>query len=274
MLGDDIEVLALPVLDTESWSYFADPDAILENLERILVEQHPKLLLFSTPDNPTGRLVPDQAFTEIVALTARHGCMVAVDYAYRAQFFTERQPAHFSAGPAQHENLIRIHSNSKWCRGLGRRLGWIEARPDIVDALALVQQSIILCPDTLHQVALARYLEKALDDGSLRTYLEDSRQCYARAAQHMSRCIDDYLGMPYLEPEGGLYTVVDVGCEAEPFVYDVLAATGVIFVPGTGFGDTLATAIRVSFGPLVNNLERMEEGFARVRQYLDSRKNA
>ncbi len=270
LLGDDIEVLALPVLDTESWSYFADPDAILENLERILVEQHPKLLLFSTPDNPTGRLVPDQAFAEIVALTARHRCMVAVDYAYRAQFFTEQQPAHFAVGPAQHENLIRIHSNSKWCRGLGRRLGWIEAAPDIVDALELVQQGVILCPDTLHQVALARYLEKALDDGSLRTYLEDSRQCYARAARHMSRCIDEYLGMPYLEPEGGLYTVVDVGCEAETLVYDILAATGVIFVPGTGFGASLATAIRVSFGPLVNDLERMEEGFARVRRYLDA----
>ena len=87
----------------------------------------------------------------------------------------------------------------------------------------------------------------------------------------MSWCIEKYLEMPYLEPEGGLYTVVDVGEPGERFVYDVLSETGVIFVPGTGFGDTLAHAVRLSFGPLVNDLERMEEGFARVRAYLDAR---
>ena len=54
----------------------------------------------------------------------------------------------------------------------------------------------------------------------------------------------------------------------------VLAATGVIFVPGDGFGDTLKNAIRVSFGPLVNDLGRMEEGFARVHRYLETRSNA
>lgn len=274
VLGDKTEVLTLPVLDTDSWSYFNDSAAIVDRLEHILADQRPKLLLFSSPDNPTGRLVPDDAFDQIVATAARHGCLVAVDYAYRAQYFGPQRPAHFAAGPAQHDNLISIHSNSKWCRSLGRRLGWVEANADIVDALALVQQSVILCPDTVHQTALAGYLATALDDGSLAAYLKETRHLYARAAQHMSRCIGEYLKMPYLEPEGGLYTVVDVGVPAESFVHDVLAATGVIFVPGTGFGDTLANAIRVSFGPLVNDLGRMEEGFARVHRYLESSEQA
>jgi len=270
VLRDDVELLTLPVLDTASWSYFDDPTAIVTALERMLAKHRPKLLLFSTPDNPTGGLVPDDAFRGIVAAAAHYHCTVAVDYAYRAQYFGDRRPSHFSAGPAQHGNLVAIHSNSKWCRGLGRRLGWIEARPEIVEALERVQQSVILCPDTLHQEALAAYLTAALDDGSIARYLEDSRRLYERAARHMSQCIERYLQMPFLEPEGGLYTVVDVGTPAEAFVYDVLAATGVIFVPGTGFGNTLANAIRVSFGPLVNDLARMEEGFARVHQYLAS----
>ncbi len=263
-----VEILTLPVLDTGEWSYFADAGAILGRLEEILEHDKPKLLLFSSPDNPTGGMVPDAALFDLIGLTARHGCFVAVDYAYRAQYFTEEQPAQFGASPIAHPNLIKIHSNSKWCRGLGRRLGWVEARTDVIDALEIVQQSVVLCPDTVHQMALADYLERALPDGSLRAYMEDSRAAYAAAAQHLTGCVDEYLRMKRITPQGGLYTVVDVVRNGDDFVYEVLENTGVIFVPGGGFGETLKHAVRVSFGPLVNDLERMEQGFERVRDYL------
>jgi aspartate/methionine/tyrosine aminotransferase len=62
--------------------------------------------------------------------------------------------------------------------------------------------------------------------------------------------------------------VVDVGGDGDRFVADVLEATGVIFVPGSGFGPSLANGIRVSYGPLVHDLARMEAGFERVRAHL------
>ncbi len=266
---DGVETLTLPVLDIEEWSYFADAAAILAHLEEILQRDKPKLLLFSSPDNPTGGMVPDAAFFDLIELAARHGCFVAVDYAYRAQYFTAEQPAQFAASPIAHPNLIKIHSNSKWCRGLGRRLGWVEARTDVIDALEIVQQSVVLCPDTLHQMALADYLERALPDGSLRAYMDDARAAYKAAARHLTTCVDEYLQMRCITPQGGLYTVVDVGRAADEFVYEVLENTGVIFVPGGGFGATLENAVRVSFGPLVNDLERMSQGFERVRDYLN-----
>ena len=268
-----VDILTLPVLDTEDWSYFASPDEILERLEDVLKRDKPKLLLFSSPDNPTGGIMPDSTFFEIIELAYHHGCFVAVDYAYRAQYFTERQPAQFAASPIVHPNLIKIHSNSKWCRGLGRRLGWIEARADVIDTLEAVQQSVVLCPDTVHQMALASYLESALPDGSLLTYMDNSRAAYKTAAQHLTNYVDEFLKMRHIVPQGGLYTVVDVGREADNFVYDMLEKTGVIFVPGSGFGRTLKNGIRISFGPLVNDLNRMKQGFERVRNYLDLENN-
>lgn len=268
-----VDILTLPVLDTEDWSYFASPDEILERLEDVLKRDKPKLLLFSSPDNPTGGIMPDSTFFEIIELAYRHGCFVAVDYAYRAQYFTEKQPAQFAASPIVHPNLIKIHSNSKWCRGLGRRLGWIEARADVIDTLEAVQQSVVLCPDTVHQMALASYLESALPDGSLLTYMDNSRAAYKTAAQHLTNYVDEFLEMRHIVPQGGLYTVVDVGREADSFVYDMLEKTGVIFVPGSGFGRTLKNGIRISFGPLVNDLNRMKQGFERVRNYLDLENN-
>jgi aspartate/methionine/tyrosine aminotransferase len=263
-----VKILTLPVLDVEDWSYFADTGVILERLEEILKRDKPKLLLFSSPDNPTGGIVPDSTFFELIELAYHHGCFVAVDYAYRAQYFTDKQPAQFTASPIVHPNLIKIHSNSKWCRGLGRRLGWIEARADVIDTLEAVQQSVVLCPDTLHQMALAAYLESALPDGSLLTYMNNSRAAYKKAAQHLTTYVDEYLQMRHIVPQGGLYTVVDVNRNADDFVYKVLESTGVIFVPGSGFGRTLEKGIRISFGPLVNDLNRMKQGFERVRDYL------
>jgi len=266
VLSDRLDVRTVPVLDTDAWQYFGDRS--VARVEETLAHHRPRLLLFSSPDNPTGRLMPDDAFDRIMTAAERAGCIVAVDFAYREQYFTERRPRHFSASPARYDNLVALHSNSKWCRGLGRRLGWAVARPEIVEALALVQQSVILCPDTLHQETLARYLDEALEDGSLATYLASSRELYGAAARRMSACIEEHLRMPYLSPQGGLYTVMDVGRDADVFVRDVLRDTGVIFVPGGGFGATLERAVRISFGPLVQDLDRMEEGFRRVRAHL------
>ena len=266
---EGVEVRRVAVVDGDSWSFMPDPEKVLADLDEALERERPRLLLFSSPNNPTSRLVPDDAFFRMLEMTEANDCFVAVDFAYRAQCF-EDDPRHFAASPVDHPNLIRIHSNSKWCRGLGRRLGWIEAAPEVVEGLEVVQQSTVLCGDTLHQYALASYLEDALEDGSLQRYLAQARQDYRAAAECASRCIDEYLGMRHMPPQGGLYAVVDVETDGDRFVRDVLQGTGVIFVPGSGFGPALDRAIRISYGPLVHDLERMEEGFRRVRDYLRS----
>lgn len=263
-----VDVVWLPVFDAASWSYMADPDGIVRRFEEILEKEEPRLLLFASPDNPTSQLIPDDLFFRLVGLAEEADCFVVVDYAYRAQGFVDPEPEHFAASPVEHPNLIRLHSNSKWCRGLGRRLGWIEADPSVIDAVEVVQQSTALCPDTVHQHALAAYLEKTLADGSLRSYLDDARALYQKAAKHTVACVERYLEMPCLEPRGGLYTVVDVGEDGDDFVRRVLPATGVIFVPGSGFGASLTNGVRISYGPLVTDLDRIEEGFRRVGAYL------
>jgi aspartate/methionine/tyrosine aminotransferase len=266
---EGLEVVWLPVFDAASWAFMPDVHRVLESFEEILAEHAPRLILFSSPDNPTSQLVPDDVFFGILERAAAADCFVAADFAYRAQCFETPEPRHFSASPAEHANLIKLHSNSKWCRGLGRRLGWIEADPGVVDALEVVQQSTALCPDSVHQHALASYLEKSLADGSLDAYLDESRELYRAAAVHTVECVRRFLGMPCLDAQGGLYTVVDVGRDGDAFTRDVLAETGVIFVPGSGFGRALDNGIRISFGPLVNDLDRIEEGFRRVGAFLN-----
>jgi len=259
-----IEVVRLPVLDPEEWSWVADEGVVLGDFRRLLEVHAPRLLLFSSPGNPTGQVPSDALVSGVIEAAAEADCFVVIDFAYRAQCFVAPEPAHFAASPVTHPNLIRLHSNSKWCRGLGRRLGWVEAAPEVIEALEVVQQSAALCPDSIHQHALALYLERALADGSLRDYLRATNDAYRRAAEHTVRSIREHLDLPCLQPAGGLYTVVDVGRDGEAFAERALAEAGVIVVPGAGFGPSLRHAVRVSYGPLVHDLDRIEEGMRRL----------
>lgn len=44
--------------------------------------------------------------------------------------------------------------------------------------------------------------------------------------------------------------------------------TRVIFVPSWGFGETLKHAVRLSYGPLVHNLDRIDVAMKRVAEFL------
>jgi len=65
---------------------------------------------------------------------------------------------------------------------------------------------------------------------------------------------------------------MDLGNTAEPLVHEILKNTGVLFIPGIGFGKSLINGVRVSYGPLVEKPEKIKEGLRRTGEYLSSRK--
>jgi aminotransferase len=262
-------IVRLPVLDPATWAYrpVSDPEGVARDFAALFDRHKPKLVLFGAPDNPTSQVVPQHLAELMLERTSAAGSWLVVDFAYKCQTF-EAPPAYYAWSPADHPNLVAIHSNSKWARGLGRRLGWIEAPTPVIDALERVQQCSILCPDTLSQMAMARYLARAIDDGGLRRYMAHACQLYREAARVTIDAVDAHLGRPRLVPAGGLYTVVDVGRDAEAFVPEALKATGVLVVPGRGFGPSLATGVRISFGPLVMTPERIVEGLCRLGAWM------
>jgi aminotransferase len=264
-----VKIVRLRVLDPATWTYLpdADPAGMAREFARLFDAHRPRLVLFGAPDNPTSQVLPHALAEEMLAKTADAGAWLAIDFAYKAQYF-QPPPPYYAWSPADHPNLVGIHSNSKWARGLGRRLGWIEAHPSVVDAIERVQQCSILCPDTLSQMTMARYLKAAIPSGSLQRYVDDANALYKNAAAIALSAIDTRLGRPRLTPAGGLYTVVDIGTNADEFVPRALKATGVLVVPGAGFGPSLANGVRISFGPLVRDTDKIEEGIARLGAWM------
>jgi aspartate/methionine/tyrosine aminotransferase len=266
-----VNIVRLRVLDPATWTYLpeADPTGMAREFSRLFDAHRPRLVLFGAPDNPTSQVLPQALAEGMLAKTADAGAWLAIDFAYKAQYF-QPPPPYYAWSPADHPNVVGIHSNSKWARGLGRRLGWIEAHSSVVDAMERVQQCSILCPDTLSQMTMARYLKAAIPSGSLRRYVDYANALYKKAAAITLSAVDTHLGRPRLTPAGGLYTVVDIGTNADEFVPRALKATGVLVVPGAGFGPSLANGVRISFGPLVRDTDKIEEGLARLGTWMRS----
>lgn len=265
-LGVNCETVHFPVFDAEKWTFAEDEEKLAANFELFMEREKPKLVLFSSPDNPTGKMLPDFFVKKMLDTALKYDCYVCIDFAYNTFIYGKEQPEYFTYSPTEYPNLIKLFSNSKWCRGLGRRLGWLEATENIVESLKVVQQSVVLCPDTIHQMALTNYINKGLKDGSLKEYVKRINDDYQSASEFLCYCIEKYLSSRYTVPEGGLYSVVDVGMDGDAFVANILKKTGVIFVPGAGFGDSLKNGIRISFGPLVYDKAKIEEGFQRVAE--------
>jgi len=265
-----VSIVRLRVVDPDTWSYLpdVDPDGVNREFRRLFDLHRPKLVLFGAPDNPTSQIVPQALAEAMLERTRDAGAWLAIDFAYKCQYFAP-YPSYYSWSPSDHPHVIGIHSNSKWARGLGRRLGWIEAAPAVIDAIERVQQCSILCPDTLEQMTMARYLKRAIPSGSLRRYVDDANALYRKAAQVTIEAVDRHLERPRLVPAGGLYTVVNVGRNADTFVPEALKATGVLVVPGRGFGPSLTNGVRISFGPLVHDLARIEAGIERLGRFVN-----
>ncbi|HYU79443.1 MAG TPA: pyridoxal phosphate-dependent aminotransferase [Vicinamibacterales bacterium] len=265
----NINVVRLRVLDPATWQYLpaTAPDRVITDFERLFDLHQPKLVIFGAPDNPTSQILPQTVVDAIRERTAQAGAWLAIDFAYKCQFF-DTPPAYYSWSPADHPHVIGIHSNSKWGRGLGRRLGWIEAAPDVIDAVERVQQCSLLCADTLSQMAMTRFVKRAVGDGSLQRYVAHWNAAYRDAARITAEAVDEYLQRPRLESMGGLYTVVDIGSDADAFVPRALQSTGVLVVPGRGFGPSLAHGVRISYGPLVMNTEKIREGLERLGRWM------
>jgi histidinol-phosphate aminotransferase len=97
----------------------------------------PVVTLLTSPNNPTGTVLPLHTAQAVLAAAAEHGGLVVVDEAY-AEF---RRPGTPSAVQLldEHTNLIVTRTMSKAFAYAGARVGYLVASAAIVDAVRIVR---------------------------------------------------------------------------------------------------------------------------------------
>ena len=255
------KILRFPVVSKDTW--VCDTGTRTKAFVDYIKKEKPKVVLLTSPDNPTSQVLPHGFVQAAVKAVKSIGGFLIMDFAYKDLVFdTADLPEYFSWGPT--DNFMTVHSNSKWSRSLGRRLGWVEASEEIIQALESIQSSTILAPDTLHQMALERYFKKAIEKDTLRPYIKKVANDYKKAAARTVEAIHTHMDRECFIPQGGIFTCIDVGMDGALFVDTALKEMGVLAVPGWGFGKSLKNAVRLSFGPLVYDLDKIDEGIKRL----------
>ncbi|MCD6381057.1 MAG: pyridoxal phosphate-dependent aminotransferase [Candidatus Odinarchaeota archaeon] len=238
----------------------------LEEL-RDLIDESTRAVLLTIPGNPDGQIFGDDLFEEVRKVCNDMGIWLIVDCAYRT-FVYDEYPKYFSS--ELNENEVWVMSFSKELRVPGWRVAYILASEELVDAIQAIEQARTLCPSRMIQ----EILEIALSDEEklkeLKRFYDESRVKYSKVADHAYRRIrEEVENCSALKPKGGFYVFFDVSeysKDSKKICKELLEKYQVALAPGVDFG--MEGWLRLSFAPVVNEMDKLEEGLNRIKEYF------
>jgi aspartate/methionine/tyrosine aminotransferase len=208
-----------------------------------------------SPNNPAGTVYPAAALRAVNALCAARGLWHLCDEAYAD--FTYDGAAHFSPAslPGAAAHTLTLGSLSKAYGFASWRIGWLVFPEKIESALRKIQDTLLICPPVISQVAALAALDEAAGGGApyVRANLRSlaANRDLVRAA--LAPLVAD--GLVAVPPAtGAFYFLLRVRSALAPLAVAerLIREHGVAVIPGTAFG--LASAdgcrLRVAYGAL------------------------
>ena len=219
-----------------------------------------KVVICTSPSNPSGRTLSTDDLVSIADALRDHGAYLISDEIYRELYYTPDRPESLSEF---YDRTIVISGLSKSMSMTGWRLGWLCGEESVVHAALVLHGYVTTCASTVSQkAALVAWTEEA------EAARAEFRETFRARKDHLLALIDSELGLPAVAPEGAFYTMLDVRrFGASMDVANALLEERVITVPGAGFGSEAEGFLRVSF---CADHETLSEGVRRIRKALDS----
>jgi len=202
-----------------------------------------KVLVFSTPNNPTGHVFSETAITKIAALAAKHDVTVIVDQLYSRLLYSNESYTHLRACAIRPEKLVTIMGPSKTESLSGFRLGVAFGSAQLIERMEKLQAIVSLRAAGYSQAALMTWFH------------EPEGWMDERISQHET-IRDDLLkvfhdaGFPTATSQAGSYVFPELPAlvvSPEVFVRLLRVQAGVTVTPGSEFSPHTASSIRLNF---------------------------
>lgn len=249
-----------------------------------------RALCVINPGNPTGQVLSRQNLEQVVRFCERERLVILADEVYQKNVYGEKPFISFKKVVADLQSPVELasfHSVSKGLLGeCGIRGGYVEVvnmRPE-VEALIYKTISVSLCSNVTGQIALDLMMNPPREqDESYELYERESSLIYGglkRKSQMLAHALNAFKGVECNPSEGAMYLFPRItlpegaireaekrGLECADVLYclEMLDATGICVVPGSGFGQREGTYhFRTTFLPpeLV-----IEEAVGRMRKF-------
>jgi LL-diaminopimelate aminotransferase len=234
----------------------------LLDLERVpdAVLRRAKLVFVNYPNNPTAAVATPEYLERTVALCRRHDILLAYDNAYcDLTFDGYRAPSIFEI-PGARDVALEFFSLSKSFSMTGWRLGFAVGRPELIGALTRVKSYV----DTGPFLAVQKAGAAALDQAEtlvvpIREELERRRDAAVTALRAAGFALEPPKAAMYL------WIALPTGIASAAFARRALEDTGVVVLPGSGFGPAGEGFFRIA---LTVGAERLRLAAARLGQTL------
>jgi aspartate/methionine/tyrosine aminotransferase len=190
----------------------------------------PKLpdgLIVASPANPTGSIIPEDAFTALARFCDDNGIRLVSDEIYHGIAFGPRPVS----AVARSRHAIVINSFSKYFSMTGWRVGWLVAPPELTRALECLAQNLFISPPAVSQhAALAVFDCKDELEANVARYAANRKILLERLPA---------IGFTRFAPaDGAFYIYADVSAltdDAQVFCKAMLNEAGVAATPGLDF---------------------------------------
>ncbi|SFD84110.1 DNA-binding transcriptional regulator, MocR family, contains an aminotransferase domain [Actinopolyspora alba] len=243
------------------------PDALRAAIEELHGQGRTIKFLYTIPNfhNPAGVTLAEQRRPEILEICSRHGIMVLEDNPYGLLGFEGQ--TYSSLRSLDPDNVVYLGSFSKTFAS-GLRVGWVLAPHAVREKLVLAAESATLCPPTLNQMIVSRYLSTHDWLGQIKSFREQYRErrdaMLSALEQHMPA------GCDWTRPDGGFFVWLTApeGVDTKAMLPRAVTQR-VAYASGTGFyRDGLGTRqMRLSF--CYPTPERIHEGVRRLANTLN-----
>jgi LL-diaminopimelate aminotransferase len=224
-----------------------------------------KLVFVNYPNNPTAAVATSAYLERTVAVCRAHGILLAYDNAYcDLTFDGYRAPSIFETGGA-HEVALEFFSLSKSYSMTGWRLGFAAGRAELIAALTRVKSYVDTGPFLAVQKAGAATLDHSEElVAPIRGELQRRRDAAVEALRQAGFRVDSPKAAMYL------WVPLPAGVTSVPYARHALEETGVVILPGSGFGPAGEGFFRIALtvGPerLRTAAERLGSALERMRR--------
>jgi N-succinyldiaminopimelate aminotransferase len=183
-------------------------------------------LYLSTPNNPTGRVLPPDWVEALVRWAAREGLWIAADEVYEDYVYRGRHAYAMTFAP---ERTFAAHSFSKAFGMAGNRCGYVVGPAAAMAQVAKVSTHSFYSSPTASQLAGVRAL-----DGRGDAWVRDMRERYRASGEAAAA----RLGID--PPEGSTFLFLDLANALDerglPGFLERSAERGLFLAPGPSFG--------------------------------------
>jgi 2-aminoadipate transaminase len=250
-----------------------DEDGLVPELLREALaqaEKHGKRVkfLYTIPNfhNPAGVTLAVERRAEILEICREHNVLVVEDNPYGLLGFDgQTYPALRSLDP---DNVVYLGSFSKTFAS-GLRVGWVLAPHAVREKLVLAAESATLCPPTLNQMIVSRYLATHDWQGQIKKFQES----YRERRDAMLSALEQYMppGCTWTHPDGGFYVWMTVpeGVDTKAMLPRAVTAR-VAYASGTGFYADAFGSRQMRLSYCYPTPERIKEGVRRLAAVLES----